>query len=1177
MKLDKRLCVALTRVFPCQGETLFVVLLAAFKLLLRRYTGQEDILVGTILIESLWETNCSLGTRCVKPLVLRTDLAGDPRATELVARVSRTVENAVQNRDYPYEELVESFARTDDSSKSPVFRVMFVQGSVPSEISGTSSSGGRQTPIEPFLAVCDLVLLTSEAAGGLSVRCEYDPGLFDPTTIKRLLGHLRVLLEEMASKPEQRVSALPLLTEAERQLLLVEWNATRVDYPQDACLHRFFEAQVEESPDSVALVFEGGQLTYRELNRRSNQLAHHLHRLGVGPEVLVGVFMERCVEMVVALYGILKAGGAYVPLDPEHPPERIAFMVSDTKVPVLLAQRHLVERLPEQAARVICLDSEWEIIAGESDANLADGARAENLAYVIYTSGSTGKPKGVMNTHRGICNRLLWMQDEYHLEAHDRVLQKTPFSFDVSVWEFFWPLLNGACLVIARPAGHRDSAYLRATIVEQHITTLHFVPSMLRVFLKELGREDSTALKRVICSGEALSFDLHQRFFSRLAAQLHNLYGPTEAAVDVTFWACDRHSKHPTVPIGRPVANTRIYILDDWLQPVPVGIAGELHIGGVQVARGYLNRPDLTAEKFIPDPFSVDPSARLYKTGDVARYLPDGNIEYLGRFDFQVKLRGFRIELDEIEAALLQHPAVQEAVVLALEAAPNDKRLVAYLVLDGRASPPSITSLRSFLLQILPEYMVPSAFITLPAMPLTPNGKLDRKALPAPDAFRPDLAGDYTPPRTPLEEFLVTLWEVVLGIEGVGITDNFFELGGNSIQGMFIVNRLKQTLSEYVYIVALFEAPNIADLAAYLVAHYPKGVSRVFGADALQAIESNKRTGATGESEQVDAAKVARFRHLLSASTIRGPCKETTPKNPRAIFILAPPRSGSTLLRVMLAGHSCLFAPQELELLSFDTLADMQAALAGKYSFWLEGVLRTIMEIKQCNAEKARSILDDYASKNMTSKQCYRLLQEWVGERTLVDKTPSYTLDLGILERIETDFDEALYIHLLRHPYGMIHSFEQVKLDQVFFRGEHDFSVRQLAELIWLVSHENIIEFLRSVPEQRQCRVRFEDLVATPKETMERICDFAGLQLQQDMLHPYKDMNKKMTDGIHDLSIMRGDPKFQQYREIDSGVADRWKESHHEDFLGDITWKIAESLGYVKESSTTPINLPNKT
>ena len=472
--------------------------------------------------------------------------------------------------------------------------------------------------------------------------------------------------------------------------------------PVKQTIVEIFEAQASQTPEAIAVVYKDKHLTYAELNHRANQLARFLRKWDVGPETLVGVFMERSLEMVIGLYGILKAGGAYVPLDPEYPNGRLAFMLEDTKVPVVLTQAQLIEKLSTiqnlaasrleadyRNSELICLDSGWPAIAQESTDNIEEGATVENLAYVIYTSGSTGRPKGVMNEHRGICNRLLWMQDAYILTKEDRVLQKTPFSFDVSVWEFFWPLMFGARLVVAEPGGHKDNQYLVKLIIEQAITTIHFVPSMLAAFLLDKNVETCQSLKRVICSGEALPFNLQERFFARLkAAELHNLYGPTEAAVDVTYWACQRDSELTTVPIGRPVANTQIYLLDNQLQTACLSVSrANFHIGGVQVARGYLNRPELTAEKFISDPFNNDPDARLYKTGDLARSLPDGNILYLGRLDYQVKIRGNRIELGEIEAAICQHPSVREVVVIAREDNPGDKRLVAYFVPEQQSVP----------------------------------------------------------------------------------------------------------------------------------------------------------------------------------------------------------------------------------------------------------------------------------------------------------------------------------------------------------------------------------------------------------------------------------------------------------------------------------------------------------
>jgi amino acid adenylation domain-containing protein len=610
------------------------------------------------------------------------------------------------------------------------------------------------------------------------------------------------------------------------------WNDTAVAYPLDLCVHALVEAQAERTPEAVAVEFGAGRLTYRALNRQANRLAHYLRRLGVGPEVLVGVCMERSLEMVVALLAVLKAGGAYVPVDPAYPAERMAYMLTDAQAPVLLTQARLVSRLPEAGARLLVLDGAGQPWAGESDANPDSGVTAENLAYVIYTSGSTGKPKGVMNEHRGIGNRLFWMQERYPLTPEDVVLQKTPYSFDVSVPEFFGTLLAGARLVMAEPGGHQDPAYLARVIQERGVTQCHFVPSMLQVFLDEPGLEESCrSLRRVLASGEALSYELQERFFRRLGADLLNLYGPTEAAVEVSYWPCRRGGIRRPVPIGYPVANVQLYVLDEAMQPVPVGETGELYIGGVAVARGYWRRPELTAERFVPNPLGP---GRLYRTGDRARWLPEGAIEYLGRLDHQVKLRGLRIELGEIEAVLAQHPSVREAVVLAREDQPGNQRLVAYVVPTAGAQV-TVSELRQFLRTQLPEYMVPTAFVTLPAMPLTTSGKVDRKALPAPSAGR---GGPFEAPLTPTEQALAEIWTGVLGLEQIGRNDNFFDLGGHSLLATQVFARVRNALGVDLAVPTLFEAPTVAALAE-------KVVTAMQGQGGLQAqpLERLARTG----------------------------------------------------------------------------------------------------------------------------------------------------------------------------------------------------------------------------------------------------------------------------------------------------------------------------------------------
>jgi amino acid adenylation domain-containing protein len=1145
-----------------EGVTPFMTLLAAFQALLHRHTGQTDIVVGSpIAARNQPELEGLIGA-CVNTLSLRTDLSGNPTFRELLGRVREVVLGAHAHQELPFEKLLEELRPERNLSRSPLFQVTFTLQNFPPPL---ELPGVVMHPLDVHTdtAKFDLSLELRQESEGVNGWFEYNTDLFEAATIARMAGHFQALLEGIVTNPDQRLAALPLLTHAERRQLSVEWNNTSRDYPQAVCLHQLFEAQVDRSPEAVAVVFDSEHLTYNELNCRANQVAHYLRKRGIGPEVCVGVFMERSLEMLIGIYGILKAGGAYVPLDPEYPPERLAFMLQDSQVPVLLTQKRLVPQLPRHNAQVVCVDADWTTIARESTDNPRSGVSETNAAYVIYTSGSTGRPKGVLNSHQGVCNRLLWMQEEYRLTAADRVLQKTPFSFDVSVWELFWPLLVGSRLIVAQPGGHRDNAYLVNLIVSQGVTTLHFVPPMLQLFLEQQDVGRCQSLRRVMCSGEALPYELQARFFARLPmVELHNLYGPTEAAIDVTYWACQPQSTLPVVPIGRPVANTQLYILDPHLQPVPIGVRGELHIGGVQVARGYLNRPELTAEKFIPDPFSPDPGARLYRTGDSARYWPDGNIEFLGRIDNQVKIRGFRVELGEIEAVLGQHPEVRENVVTVREDPPGDKHLVAYVV-PHQGRNPTTSALQRFLREQLPEYMVPAVFVPLQAMPLTPNGKVDRRALPAPGPSRPALEQVYVAPQTPLEQFLARLWCEVLKLDRVGIHDNFFDLGGDSIHGAIFINRLQQHLQDPLYIVALFDSPTVAAFAAFLATYYGDAVSRLLGAEAHPRHIPAQGAAALARERRVDAAMLEQMRQLIVplAPHASGEDRQQE-KNPQAIFILAPFRSGTTLLRVMLAGHPRLFAPAELQLLGFNTLGERRAAFSGKYRLWLEGTIRTVMQIQGCDADQAKCIMARYEDQDMTTKQFYRVLQDWIAPKTLVDKSPLYALDLATLKRAECDFEDALYIHLVRHPYAMVRSFERHRMEQVLFMPEQPFSARELGELVWVISHQNIAEFLDGVPEGRKYRIRFEELTHQPRAVMAQMCRKFGLEYHPDLIEPYKDKERKMTDGIYAVSAPMGDTKFNDYQGIDPRVAEGWKEVMRDNFLAEVTWEWAERLGY---------------
>ena len=804
---------ALRDMARAEGVTLFMLLLAVFQTLLFRYSGQSQISVGTpVAGRPRSETEGLIGF-FINTLVLRTDFSANPSFRELLQRVKEVALGAFAHQDVPFEKLVEELNVERSLSYTPLFQVMLDLQTLQANDFGSSDL--TITPLAPEQPTAKFELNFSlvETDENLSGVLEYSTALFEEETVARMLRHFEHLLAEVVAHPDHRINRLRLLDEVERSQVLVEWNQTATEFSQLTCLHQLIEQQVERSPEAAAVSAGEEQISYRELNARANQLAHYLRTLGVGPDDVVGVMMHRSIELVVALLGILKAGAAYLPLDPEYPQQRLSYMIENADPRLLLTQEHLREMLPANKASVWCVDSEWERAASLSQDNPGVEVGLDHLAYVIYTSGSTGLPKAAMNTHGAIGNRLLWMQSAYQLTSDDRVLQKTPFSFDVSVWEFFWPLLAGAHLVMAEPGGHQDPAYLVNVIAAQQITTLHFVPSMLQVFLEQTGLENCVSLKRVICSGEALPFSLQQKFYERLSAELHNLYGPTEAAVDVTAWACEREHERSIVPIGRPIANIQILLLDETLEPPPIGVAGELYIGGVGLARGYLRRPELTAERFVPDPFSK--GARLYRTGDLARYLSDGNVEYLGRLDQQVKIRGFRIELEEIESVLGTLQGVRECVVIAqAEASSSERRLIGYVVSDSELDQGKV---RRYLEERLPPYMVPSLIIKLDRMPLSPNGKIDRRALPAPEAtVQERVDQEYERPRTTTEEAVATVWAEVLRVERVGRRDNFFELGGHSLMATQVMTRLREVFNLELSLRAIFERPAVIGLAERL-------------------------------------------------------------------------------------------------------------------------------------------------------------------------------------------------------------------------------------------------------------------------------------------------------------------------------------------------------------------------
>ena len=807
LDIPVELTAALHRVSREERVTLFTTLLAAFQVLLYRHSGQEDIVVGTPNAgRNRQETEPLIGC-FVNTLVLRSDLSDNPSFRTFLRRVWNVVLEAHTHHDLPFEKLVEELRPVRSLSHHPLFQVMFVLQNASTEALEMPGLTVTEVAVDREASMFDLTLLMRDTSSGLSGTLEYNCDLFDASTMARLLGHLRTILESVVADRERRVGELPVLTPAERDEY-ARWNQTATAYPSRSCLHELFERQVLTDPERVAAQFEGHEVSYQLLDRRSNQLARYLKKLGVGPEVLVGICLDRSLGMIVGLLGVLKAGGAYVPLDPAFPPARLGFMLADAGVSVLLSEEKQMASLPVCTAETVCLDRVREEILAESPERMACEVSQENLAYVIYTSGSTGRPKGVEIEHGAIVNFLSSMKRIPGLEPSDILLSVTTLSFDIAGLELFLPLVTGARTVLVSGDVALDGTLLAETLAQTRATVMQATPATGRLMIEAGWRGDKSL--KALCGGEALSPDLAEALLSR-CGEVWNMYGPTET----TVWSsCARIISASDVHVGRPIANTEIQILDSRGQVAPIGVTAELLIGGDGLARGYHDRSDLTAERFVPHPFQ--PGHQLYRTGDLAKYRADGNIECLGRLDDQVKVRGFRIETGEVEARLDEHSSVQQSVVVARDEASGERGLVAYVVLDQDQAPPTPAILRAHMREQLPAYMMPSRFVMLATLPLTPNGKVDRKALPALDRQRPDVGASYAAPRTQPEEELARIWSVVLGIERVGVNDNFFDIGGSSLLAVRIFAMIEETFGRPLPLASLFQHPTVAELATLL-------------------------------------------------------------------------------------------------------------------------------------------------------------------------------------------------------------------------------------------------------------------------------------------------------------------------------------------------------------------------
>jgi len=835
LELPKKLKDALVALSQREGATLFMTLLAAFQTLLYRYSQQTDIVVGSpIANRNLSEIEALIGF-FVNTLVLRTDCSGNPTFRDFLGRVREVTLGAYAHQDLPFEKLVEELHPERSLNRHPLFQIVFGLQNAPVDELELPELKLSSFHLETQTTRFDLELHLWEAADkfrsrygehwqdseGLRGVAVYNPDLFDEVTIARMLRHFKTLLESIVANPEQGIANLPLLSENEVNQLLIEWNDTRTDYPRNKCIHQLFEERALQHPEDVAVTFDGQHLTYRELNSKANQLASYLQKHGVGAEVLVGLCAERSIDLIVGMLAVLKAGGAYLPLDPSYPRDRLNLMLEDARVKVLLIQDKLSENFRDFSNSVIKCDRDSEQIAKESTENLTNKVTADNLAYVIYTSGSTGKPKGVAVTHKSV-NRLVLNTNYIKIEPTDKIAQVSNASFDAATFEIWGALLNGAQLAILSTNITLSPHDLALELRQQQITILFLTTALFQQTARVLP-EAFNSLRCLLFGGETVDIRCVKKLLNhRQTTKLIHVYGPTENTTFSAYYEVQDVAETATsLPIGRPLANTQIYLLDADLQPVAIGIPGQLYLGGDGLARGYLNRPDLTAAAFIPNHFNNKPDSHLYKTGDLARYRVDGNIDFLGRLDNQVKIRGYRIELGEIEAALCQHPQVSEAAVIVREDIPSDKHLAAYVIPDGSNKKSKIftlksSELRQFLKEKLPGYMVPATYTVLESLPLTPNGKVDRLVLPKIDTDSEDLTENYVAPRNDLEEVLGKIWAKVLGKQQVSIYDNFFELGGHSLLATQLVSRIRDALQVELPVSNLFEAPTVASLAKYI-------------------------------------------------------------------------------------------------------------------------------------------------------------------------------------------------------------------------------------------------------------------------------------------------------------------------------------------------------------------------
>ncbi|WP_196761521.1 non-ribosomal peptide synthase/polyketide synthase [Pseudoalteromonas luteoviolacea] len=1172
LMLDESETHKLKQLAKTKQTTVNTLVQLAWSYLLHQYNGEDEVVFGATVSgrpAEVKDVDTMLGL-FINTIPVKVSFKETQHIDALISQLQQGFQ---QSNQYAYLPLVE-IQKLSGVEGTNLFNSLIVFENYPMDKSLSSQANAAGFDVESMSVEGKTnyeLTLSIGLQETLTVKLGYRPNEYSHKTITQVLGHLRNILIAMMDEACSDISQCNMLSQTEAKQLQSWSGVANAQRSSETILDKFTQ-QCHLHADSVAVACKGTSITYQELNEWSNQIARLLIEQGVKADTLVGLCVNRSVEIVAGILGILKAGGAYVPLDPSYPDTRLSYMVEDSNVQIVLTEESLSGKFGAFDCELFDIrrTQSRQLLSKYADSDLLEkevSVATTDLAYIIYTSGSTGQPKGVAVEHHNLASSTASRLHEYP-ETPSSFALFSSYAFDSSVAGIFWSLVSGAKLVIIDMDDGFDLAKVNSVMNSEDISHLLTLPSVYRSMLNA-KMPMPASLQRVIVAGEecppALVHQHHEQHSSGTCI-LSNEYGPTEAAVWSSVYHCEQNHSGTSVPIGKAVPHAQLYILNEQMQPSPVGVQGELYIAGQGLAREYLNKPALTNERFIQCKVDGTVLKRLYKTGDYARWMPDGNIDFIGRTDLQVKVNGYRIELPEIEMHIAQLHDTEEVVVAVWNDNNGMDHLVAYISASGVElseieQQTKTSQLKTYLKSKLPEFMVPAFIVFLADLPKAANGKVDRKRLPAPNETNRQQE-QYAPAETPVEAMLCELWEDILDVERVGRHDNFFSLGGHSLLAATMVNLLQDKLNQIIYVVAVFEAPTVVDLAKYLKKHYGEALVEC-GILTEQDISEDKKRASGALLTNADLESLKQVIPSLEAKQA-----DDQNKNSEAVFVLSPPRSGSTLLRAMLAGSPDLSSPPELELLSFNSLRERKqhfAALKGE--FRLEGVIRFLMAINNCSMEEAVSTMEALEAQNMSTKEFYGFLQSNIEGKVLVDKTASYALDLETLKRAEEDFEGAKYIHLVRHPYGMINSFKEVKISQLLFPYDHDYSEIELGELVWALCHQNILKFLENVSSDRHHLVTFEELVSEPERVTRELCEFLNIEFTPQMLEPTKDAKGKMTDAIHPLSKMLGDVKFHDHKQIDNNVAQRWREFITEDFLGEPASEIAAHFGYEKIDS----------